>query len=198
MKDRSLKALNRRRVLNFGTLSAASLVALGLTRLPRHAAFGRGETAVEPADIRPTVMVFIGALFGKELSARDMADLSDRLSYGFARSDSFKRDCGFLARYLDRSARERDATSFKSCSDPQKDGIVDSIMQIEPRSVVARLLARSANTERDYYRMRSSTVGRLAWIYRHSSAAWRMRGYRRWPGIGGDWHEILEPGAAYP
>ena len=198
MTDRSPKAFNRRRVLNLGTLSAASLVALGFTRLPRHAAFGLGETVAEPSDAKPTIVAFVGALFGAEISAQDADDLAERLSYAFMRSEAFKRDCGFLSRYLDRSARAGGSPSFIGCPAAQKDGIVDALMQIDSGSAVARLLSRSAQSERDYYRMRSSTVGRLAWIYRHSSAAWRMRGYRRSPGIAGDWHEVLEPGAAYP
>lgn len=198
MTDRSLKAFNRRRVLNFGTLSAVSLVALGLTRLPRHTAVGHSETASEPVDVKPTVLAFVGALFGRRLSAADFDDLSERLTYVFARNSSFKRECNFLARYLDRSARERGSTAFQSCSEPQKESIVDDIMRINPRSLIGRVLARSTQSEHDYYRMRSATVDRLARIYRYSSAAWRARGYRRWPGVGGDWHEILQPGAAYP
>jgi hypothetical protein len=198
VKDRSLKSSNRRRVLNLGSLSAASLVALGLTRLPRHTALGQSELAPRMMDVRPKIVAFIGALFGNELSAPDIDDLANRLAYGFAKSDSFRRDCVFLARYLDESARDRGTSSFESCSDAQKDGIVDAIMRIDAHSAVARLLARSARTERDYYHMRSSTIGRLSWIYRHSSAAWRARGYGRWPGIAGDWHEVLRPGPGYP
>lgn len=198
MQDRSLKALNRRRVLNLGTLSAASLVALGLTRLPRHTAMGRDGGPLLSGDATPTVLAFMGALFGRVLSARDAADLSDRLNYGFARSKAFTEDCGVLARFLDKSARERGAPSFESCDAAQKDSIVGDLMRIDARSAIARLLSRSAPSERAYYRMRSSTVGRLAWIYRHSSAAWRARGYRRWPGVAGNWHEVLEPGAPYP
>lgn len=198
MNDRSPKALNRRRILNFGTLSAAALVALGLTRVNRHTAFGGSDPAGVLIEITPTVLAFVGALFGKELSAGDAADLSERLKYNFAKDDSFKRDCAFLARYVERQARERGAGAFAACSVAQKDAIVDSLMHIDPQSAIARLLSRSAPSEREHYRMRSSTIGRLAWIYRHSSAAWRARGYRRWPGVPGDWHEVLEPGAAYP
>jgi hypothetical protein len=198
VKDRSQKAFSRRRVLNFGTLSAASLVALGLTRLPRHTAFGLAEKSAEAVDAKPTVIAFIGALFGRTLSQPEAADLAFRLDYNFSRDPTFRTDCAFLARYLDRTAREAGAASFDACHEAQKDAMVDTLMQIDPRSAIARILARSAQSERDYYGMRGSTVGRLAWIYRHSSAAWLNRGYRRWPGIGGDWHEVLRPGAGYP
>ena len=31
-----------------------------------------------------------------------------------------------------------------------------------------------------------------------SAAAWRARGYTRWPGVAGDRHDVLAPGAPYP
>lgn len=198
MNDRSPKALNRRRILKIGTLGAATLAAFGFTRVNRHTALGGSDTAGVLMDFTPTVLAFVGALFGKELAAGDAADLSDRLKYNFAKDDSFKRDCVFLARYVERQARERGAGALAACTDAQKDAIVDSLMHIDPQSVIARLLSRSVPSEREHYRMRASTIGRLSWIYRHSSAAWRARGYRRWPGVPGDWHEVLEPGAAYP
>jgi hypothetical protein len=46
--------------------------------------------------------------------------------------------------------------------------------------------------------MRGSTIPSLEWLYRHSAAAWRARGYTRWPGIPGDWRETLVAGAPYP
>jgi hypothetical protein len=42
--------------------------------------------------------------------------------------------------------------------------------------------------------MRSTTVPDIVWLYRYSGAPWRARGYERWPGIPGDWHEYLTAG----
>jgi hypothetical protein len=71
-------------------------------------------------------------------------------------------------------------------------------MLIDPKSFKARILSRLSVGERDHYRMRWSIVPSLGWMYRHSAAAWRARGYARWPGVAGDWHEVLAPGAPYP
>jgi hypothetical protein len=102
-----------------------------------------------------------------------------------------------LAQSLDSRAKEHGAVTFLSCDALGKESIVNQIMTINHRSVFARFMSRVSNDQYDYYRMRSSTVGQLAWVYKQSGVPWRRRGYARWPGVPGDWREILSPGPPY-
>jgi hypothetical protein len=150
-----------------------------------------------PADLNLTLLTFLGALFGREFSPPDAADLSERLA-AFTANDELRRDCEELAGHLDRLAAARGAPGFRACDASQQERIVGQIMAIDPKSFRARLLAKFLPERREYYRMRWSAVPALAWMYRHSGAAWRARGYSRWPGVPGDWHEVTQPGAPYP
>lgn len=145
-----------------------------------------------------TVLTFIGALFGKDLSEQDLADLSDRLNYLLSSDTVLNRTSAVLVHHLDRLAIKGGATTFRSSSASQKQSIVDQIMRIDYKSNLSRLLSKLSASERDYYHMRWSVVPQLAWLYRNSAVPWRARGYARWPGIPGDWHEIVTPGAPYP
>jgi hypothetical protein len=200
VNDEGLKPLGRRRLLIVGGMGTIALAAVGLGSL-RH----RGEIAqntpglggVSP-DAKMTALSFIGALFGRELSELDIADLSDRLDYLLSSSAPFNHECAVLAHYLDGLARERHATTFRASSAAQKQSIVDELMRIDSKSIISRALSRLSASKRDHYRMRWSIVPQLEWIYRNSGAAWRARGYTRWPGIPGDWHDVLTPGPPYP
>jgi hypothetical protein len=191
--------LSRRRLL-IASAGGFCLAVLGLRRLPSRR---QADTASNGADdlgaqAQLTVLAFVGALFGTQLSERDLTDLSDRLKYRLTSDATFGRECAVLAQSLDSFAEERGATSFTSCDAAHKESIVNQIMAINYRSVFARFLSRLSNRERNYYRMRWATVWQLAWLYQQSGAAWRHRGYIRWPGVPGDWREILSPGSPYP
>jgi hypothetical protein len=185
----------QRRTFILAGLGAAVLAVAGLEWLPRKAAIGnppREQTV-------GTLLAFTAALFGHDLTTHpeDAADLTDRLA-NFASVDPFPRDCAVLEHYLDELAAKRGASSFTACNDSQKDSIVGELMAIDTRSLRARVLSRVSPGMREHYRMRSSTVPLLAWLYRHSAAAWLTRGYSRWPGIAGDWRESLSRGVPYP
>jgi hypothetical protein len=185
----------QRRTFILAGLGAAVLAVAGLEWLPRKAAIGnppREQTA-------GTLLAFTAALFGHDLAAdtEDAADLTDRLEI-LASVDSFPRDCAVLVHYLDELATKRGARSFTACSAAQKESIVGRLMAIEIGSLHARVLSRVSPGMREYYRMRWSTVPMLSWVYQHSAAAWRARGYPRWPGVAGDWRESLSRGTPYP
>jgi hypothetical protein len=150
-----------------------------------------------PADVKATLLAFTGALFGHELSPPDVDGLSQRLDM-FTSNEALRRDCEVLAFHLDQLAAEQGASRFQACSPVQREEIVGQIMRIDPKTFRARLLSKFLPGRRDFYRMRWSAVPSLAWLYRHSGAAWRTRGYTRWPGVPGDWHEIVVPGPPYP
>lgn len=186
----------RRRTFIWAGLVGAALGVVGLMRL-RVAGSAQSGGERTRADLNRTMIAFMGALFGRDLTSLDAADLSDRLDELFA-GGTLLHEALVLAQQLDERARSRGASGFESCNPPQKEGIVDQIMSIDPKSLRARVWSRVSRHQRDWYRMRWSIVPQLAWLYRHSAAAWRARGYTRWPGVAGDWHEILAPGAPYP
>jgi hypothetical protein len=195
MRDALPEPLSRRRMILLGSWAAAACGAAGW--------FSSGpasvpQRAAEPDTDTGTLLAFIGALVGRDLSLQDRTELADRLAYMGQYRASLWRDCRVLAAYLDRQAGQYGAGDFAACSASQKASIVDEIMQLPLNSRIAFFLSRFSRTERDFYRMRWSAVPQLAWIYRHSPAAWRARGYQRWPGVRGNWRDTLAPGAPYP
>jgi hypothetical protein len=197
VNDKPSTPLTQRRTFILGALGAATLGFVGLTFKWRQ----DFATQSEPADlsrVKATVLVFIGAMFGRALVGEDRADMSDRLDLFFASDAAWRHEGAVLARYLDDQAQTRAGTAFASCNEAQQQEILTQVMTIDPSSLKARVLSRLSSSQRDHYRMRWSIVSSLAWMYRHSAAAWRARGYTRWPGVAGDWHEVLAPGAPYP
>lgn len=196
MSDEPPKPLSRRRLLlsvSFGVLACG---AAGLGMRARHELVLKA--AGDAGAVRGTLVAFIGALFGRTLPAQDADDLSARLGDLQTFDTALNHDCTVLAQYLEAQAQNWGVKGFEECSASQQQSIVDDIMRIDVKSYSARLLSRLSRGHRDYYRMRWSAVPQLAWIYRHSPAAWRARGYLRWPGVKGDWHDVLAPGAGYP
>jgi hypothetical protein len=195
MRDVPPEPLSRRRLILLGSWAAAACGAAGWFSsgpgpIPRRAGGTDGNTG--------TLLAFIEALFGRNLSLLDRTELTDRLAYMGQCRASLKRDCSVLAAYLDKQAEQYGAGDFAACSVSQKASIVDEIMELPLKSRVAFFLSRFSRTERDFYRMRWSAVPQLVWVYRHSPAAWRARGYLRWPGVRGNWRDSLAPGAPYP
>jgi len=141
-----------------------------------------------------TVIVFIGALFGRHLSDTDTAELRIRLMETLSQEPGRAQDYTVLAHELDRLAHSAGAAAFVTATSAQRGGIVDEIMHIDPGATWSRILAHLTPGRRRYYRMRSTTVPDIVWLYRYSGAPWRARGYERWPGIPGDWHEYLTAG----
>jgi hypothetical protein len=195
MRDVPPKPLSRRRLILFGSFTAAACGTAAWFPSRRDSIPPRtGDSGADNG----TLLAFMAALFGKHLSPQDRADLTGRLSYLRQNRPSLGRDCSVLQAYLDGLAAQWGVSGFAACDDWQKGTIVDRIMQIARPSAIAALLSRFSRTERDFHRMRWSTVPQLAWLYRHSPAAWRTRGYQRWPGVQGDRLDILAPGAPYP
>jgi hypothetical protein len=190
--------VSRRRLLAAGA-AGVCLAFLGFRVLaPRLRGRSTPQSAGELSpEAQATILAFVGALFGTDLVGGDLSDLSDRLSYRLMSDALFRDECTVLMQHLDSLAREQRAVGFSSCDGVRKESIVKQIMTINYNSVFARFQSRISNFQHNYYRMRSSTVWKLAWLYRNSAAAWRRRGYRRWPGVPGDWREILAPGAPY-
>jgi hypothetical protein len=196
VNDERSRGWSRRHIIGFASLAAA-LAAVGLQSRPSPVR-GAGNPESDAATVRSTLLAFIGALFGRVLSPLDAADLSERLVYLLDFNGPLAGDCRALALYLDQLAAEHGSPAFNQSEPVWQALIVDQIMRIDVHSIAARLLTRLSASHRAYYRMRWSAVPQLAWMYRHSPAAWRARGYTRWAGVAGDWREMLHPGASYP
>jgi hypothetical protein len=188
----------RRRTLILASLGAAALACVGLAWRALRAGPGQSAGERNSADLKRSLLAFIGGLFGRNLSALDVEELSERLDELLAAGGILLHDAAVLVQQLDELAQKRGASGFASCSSSQKADIVEQVMSIDPKSLRARVLSHLSRSQRDFYRMRWSVVPQLVWLYRHSGAAWRARGYTRWPGVAGDWRETLAPGAPYP
>lgn len=201
--------VSRRRFLVLAAVGSAiaAVVGLGLIvtggRLQRSSGIAglSSTTATSARDIKgtlDTVVTFIGAMFGRDLSDRDSAELLERLRQTLEQEPARAEDYMVLAQYLDRRARGAGAAGFAMANTVQRSAIVDQVMQVDPGALWSRVLSHVSSARRQYYRMRSATVPALAWLYRGSSVPWRARGYERWPGIPGDWHEYLTAGKPNP
>lgn len=188
----------RRRTVIVAGLGAAAVALLGLAWRARQA--DRESTAVErdPEAVKRALIAFTGALFGRELTAADTSDLSDRIGDLLAAGGMLAHEAAVLARRLDALGAQAGAASFAACAGARRELIVGQIMSLDYKSLRARVLSKLSAERRDWYRVRWSIVPQLAWIYRHSATAWRARGYARSPGEPGDWREITVPGAPYP
>jgi hypothetical protein len=197
VNDKPSTPVTQRRTFLLGAVGAATLGFVGFAFRWRHDFATQSEPG-DLAQVKATVLVFIGAMFGRVLVGEDLSDMSERLDLFFASDAALRHEGAVLARYLDDQAQTRAGTAFVSCNEAQQQAILTQVMMIDPKSLKARVLSRLSSTQADFYRMRWSIVSSLAWMYRHSAAAWRARGYTRWPGVAGDWHDVLAPGAPYP
>lgn len=184
----------RRALLAAGVGGAlAALVSVSRLHWPTRV---EARTRTASGAVRDGLLAFLGTFYGRELTPEDRADLSERLAL-FAADPALAYDCAVLSHHLDRLARREGASSFANCALDGRERVVERLMAIDPNSARAHVLGKLAVGVRDFYRMRESTIPSLEWLYRHSAAVWRARGYTRWPGIPGDWHEILVPGALH-
>jgi hypothetical protein len=197
VNDKRSTPVTQRRTFILGALGAATLGFVGLTFKWRQD-FAQQSEPGNLGQIKATVLVFVGAMYGRALVGEDQADMADRLDLFFSEDATLRHEGAVLTRYLDDQAQARAGTAFVACNDEQQQAILTQVMMINPKSIKARVLSRLSASERDHYRMRWSIIPSLGWLYRHSAAAWRARGYTRWPGVAGDWHDVLAPGAPYP
>jgi hypothetical protein len=145
-----------------------------------------------------TVVEFTAALFGHNLSEEDRTELVDRLKYATSVDSSFSEDYAALERHADRQSAAQGASDFRAASDTQKQAVIDHFMNIDPYGLLPRLLSHVSKQQWQYYRVRWRTIPHLHSVYRHSGVPWRARGYRRWPGIPGQWTDYLSAGPQYP
>jgi hypothetical protein len=196
VNDKRSMGWSRRRLIGFAGL--AGILAVVAQQWPTSSPIRGDDAQSDAATVHATLIAFIGSLFGRVLSPLDVTDLSERLDYLLGFDGPLVEDCRALASYLDHLAAEHGRPAFKQCERSSQELIVDQVMRIDVHSIAAHLAARLSASYRAYYRMRWSAIPQLAWLYRHSPAAWRARGYTRWAGVAGDWREVLNPGPPYP
>jgi hypothetical protein len=199
-----LPGVSRRRLLKFagvgGIAAAASVLIPGIWREPWPYAGGVDDdlSAQARRATLTTTIAFMGALFGRALTGEDQKDLRERLEYTVEKEPSRLQAYAVLARRLDQSARNSGALEFAAAPAGAQTQILDGMMSIRHETLRARLLSRISAPAARHYRMRSYTIPALCWLYANSGVAWRARGYERWPGIPGNWREILSAGKPYP
>ena len=202
--DSAATRVSRRRLLvmaGAGGIAAAAAALLPrsfLNSLPYAADPPDDEVEASRQLVLQSSVVFLGVLFGRELHQADREELRERLAYTVEQEPPRLEDYTVLVRHLDRLAIHRGAGSFATANDATQSAVLDEVMRIHPRSLTARVMMRMSQASARHYRMRSATIPALSWLYANSGVAWRARGYRRWPGIPGNWRDVLAPGNPYP
>jgi len=186
----------RRWLIGSGAAVLAAFGAAGWLVRDLTADSGAADSSSVP--LAPHLIAFMGALFGRELTDQDRQELAQRLADSFAESATLASGCRQLVGELDRTARLVGADSFLTASAGQRQLVVDRLMMNRKPSLLSRAWSRLSSEHREYVRTQALTIAQLAWLYRHSGAAWRARGYARWPGVPGNWREVLQAGGAYP
>jgi hypothetical protein len=164
-----------------------------------HQEHHKGPPDHSPVDaaVVERVALFSGALCGHRLRDQALHDLSQSVEFMAQADSGWRPDFVQLAAYVDRRARALGAAGFKAADDDVRERIVDEIMRTQTDSRRSAFLALVSADERMRRFARGSVVDKLARAYRTSGAAWRRRGYTRWPGVAGDPREYTREGPAY-
>jgi hypothetical protein len=194
MSNPDKPAVSRRGLLMLAAVGGAAMAVVGLKLANRRG--GATSSLATPLDSGGvnTLIAFLATLFAHEMSAEDVTELQERLTESQQQDPQRMQTYAVLSRHLDGFAHTRGAASFTAATAAQRNAILDEVMHIEPARFSARVLSHLSTRAHQYYQIRSLTIPSLAWLYRNSGVPWRARGYQRWPGIPGDWHEILVPG----
>ncbi len=159
---------------------------------------GANEKAGDGRSSNQTIVALLGALFGHDISSVDQAELLKTLDYVNEIDVELAADFRALAHFVDALARQFGSTDFISATARQRESTLHELMDVDPFSLAARVRARLSDQRRTHHSLRTSTIPRLARLYRACGVAWRRRGYERWPGIPGRWDEYVTEGRPYP
>jgi hypothetical protein len=209
VNNKSAPSATRRRFLilaSAGGAALAGVISYGPHRVGSlwRQAFARQDSdssapsAIVAEHSAQTAVAFMSALFGHPLTQEDRTELLERLAYTVTQLPHRAADYALLASGLDRMARDAGAASFIDATESAKATLVEDLMRIDPTALRFRVLKRLSSDYAREFEMRIKTVPALALLYKGSGVPWRARGYHRWPGIPGDWREIVTPGNPYP
>ena len=197
-----LGRISRRRVLIFFGVGAAATATLFLgrprARLPASGAGKRDLSQKERLAVLATATTFMGILFGRTLTSEDQVELLDRLNFTIAQDPTRLQDYAELKLYLDYTARRQGATAFVLSTTATQSELLDRLMSIRFRWWQVLLSREFGGQSARFQRIVTVIVPGLAWLYANSGVPWRARGYDRWPGIPGDWRDVLRPGNPIP
>lgn len=157
----------------------------------------RDGVAPMPADrarLLGHVVTFIGDLHGRPLTDTDTAELRDRLEFSIEAEPSRWLEYRQLIDWLDARCRAQGVGQYGGAGAASRARAITELMAIDPYSRTANALSRVSKRAARVYSLRRDTVHELVWLYNNSGVPWRARGYRRWPGIPGDWREVLAAG----
>jgi hypothetical protein len=141
-----------------------------------------------------TLVSFIGAMFGVELSKYDQYELSGLLSFAASADDGWESEYRWLSPYIDNMAKQAGAESFSSATSELRDSIMLDIMSWPVGSFRSKLLAMTTEQGLLRRRMQITTIPHLRRTYLASGVPWRKRGYQSWPGVPGDPRAYSRPG----
>jgi len=141
-----------------------------------------------------TLVSFIGALFGQDLTLQDRHELSEIVSFAASADSGWVPEYSWLVSHIDNIAKEASAESFSSATPDLRESVIQNIMSRPTRSFTLRLLAIASGQGLLRRRMRITTIPHLRRIYLASGVPWRRRGYQSWPGVPGDPRVYTRPG----
>jgi len=141
-----------------------------------------------------TLVSFIGALFGQDLTLQDRHELSEIVSFAASADSGWVPEYRWLVSHIGNMAKEAGAESFSSATPELRDSIVQHIMSRQTSSFTLRLFAIASGQELHRKRMSITTIPHLRRIYLASGVPWRRRGYQSWPGVPGDPRVYTRPG----
>jgi hypothetical protein len=164
-----------------------------------HLRHRKGPPDPSPLDraIADNAALLAGALFGHSLRDQELSDVRRNVEFVAQVDGGWRSDFAMIAAYVDALAHSYGAVSFGGASDDVRERIVDDIMRPPIDSRRSELAALISARERTRRFLRSDAIPLLAHAYSSSGAAWRRRGYARWPGIPGDPREYTRPGSRY-
>jgi hypothetical protein len=143
-----------------------------------------------------TLVSFVGALFGQDLTQQDRHELSGIVSFAASADSGWIPEYRWLVSHIDNMANESGAESFSSATPVLRESIMHTIISRPTSSFTLRLLAIASGQVQFRRRMIITTIPHLRRIYLASGVPWRRRGYQSWPGVPGDPRVYTQPGPA--
>ena len=195
--------LSRRRFL---VIAVSGLVVTGigvsLPSIRRHLAqflSARHVPGPESGDLLEsklsnTLVTFIGALFGQDLTLQDRHELSGLVAFAASADSGWVSEYRWLVSHIDSMTKEAGAESFSSATPELRESVMQHTMSQPTGSFTLRLLAIASGQRLLRRRMSIATIPHLRRIYLASGAPWRRRGYQSWPGVPGDPRVYTQPG----
>jgi len=203
VSDRKTSRVSRRAFIGAGVVGVGAVGATGaiyrwrtVGRLP-HQQGVPGLAPVDHASIA-TIVSFLGAYHGIELSAVDTRDLSERLIFAAENDGAWGLEFYWMADLLDEISAGLESRPFADASLAARVRVIKVAVSADESWRSQRIRAFLHPEGSELLRMRKVTLPFLLRLYRYSGVPWRQRGYSSWPGVPDDRLAYTRPLADEP